>query len=151
SFHFVLLFKVLKSSLPVQPRSEERLGKALYTPDYYEYFRDQERYLTSSEVPKERIGLGGGAGANIGECGDSIGGSGGKGIRGGGEDQGDNGDAGGEDIARSLATSESVYAGIGTGAGIEILTVVRYAGYGGGVAADSSVSNGSVSSVDGAW
>nr|GFD15057.1 hypothetical protein [Tanacetum cinerariifolium] len=97
-----------------------------------------------------RIGLGGGAGANIGEGGDSIGGSGEKGICGSGEDQGDNGDAGGEDIARSLTTSESVHAGIGTGAGIEILAVVRYAGYGGGVAADSSVSNGSISSADGA-
>nr|GFD10845.1 hypothetical protein [Tanacetum cinerariifolium] len=43
--------------------------------------------------PKERIGLGSGAGANMSECGDSIGGSGGKGICGGGEDQGDNGDA----------------------------------------------------------
>nr|GFD02842.1 hypothetical protein [Tanacetum cinerariifolium] len=52
--------------------------------------------------------------------------------------QGDNGDAGGEDIARSLTTSESVHAGKGTGAGIEILAVVRYAGCGGGVAADSS-------------
>nr|GFC71897.1 hypothetical protein [Tanacetum cinerariifolium]GFC71953.1 hypothetical protein [Tanacetum cinerariifolium] len=40
-----------------------------------------------------------GAGANMGEGGDSIGDSGGKGICGGGEDQGDNGDAGGEDIA----------------------------------------------------
>nr|GFD46138.1 hypothetical protein [Tanacetum cinerariifolium] len=50
----------------------------------------------------------GGAGANMGEGGDSIGGSGGKGICSGGEDQRDNGDAGGEDIARSLATSESV-------------------------------------------
>nr|GFA19570.1 hypothetical protein [Tanacetum cinerariifolium] len=54
-----------------------------------------------------------------------IGGSDGKGILGGGEDQGDNGDAGGEDIAKSLATSESLHAGIGTGAGIEILAVVR--------------------------
>nr|GFD40193.1 hypothetical protein [Tanacetum cinerariifolium] len=50
----------------------------------------------------------------------------------------------GEDIARSLATSKSVHAGIGTGAGIEILAAVRYAGCGGGVATDSSVSNGSV-------
>nr|GFD62680.1 hypothetical protein [Tanacetum cinerariifolium] len=58
--------------------------------------------------------LGGGAGANMGEGGDSIRGSGGKGICGNGEDQGDNGDAGGEDITRSLATSESVHAGIGT-------------------------------------
>nr|GFD17228.1 hypothetical protein [Tanacetum cinerariifolium] len=65
-------------------------------------------------------------------------------------DQGDNGDAGGEDIARSLIASESVHAGIGTGARIEILAVVRYAGCGGGVAADSSVSDGSVSSADGA-
>nr|GFD63169.1 hypothetical protein [Tanacetum cinerariifolium] len=55
-----------------------------------------------------------------------------------GEDQGDNGDAGGEDIARSLTTSESVHAVIGTGAGMEILAVVRYARCGGGVAADSS-------------
>nr|GFD45765.1 hypothetical protein [Tanacetum cinerariifolium] len=39
----------------------------------------------------------------------------------------------------------------GTGAGIEILAIVRYAGCGGGVAADSYVSNGSVSSADGAW
>nr|GFD55036.1 hypothetical protein [Tanacetum cinerariifolium] len=77
--------------------------------------------------------------------------SGGKGIHGGGEGQGDNGDAGGEDIARSLATSESVHANIGTRARIEILAVVRYAGCGGGVAADSLVSNGSVSSADGAW
>nr|GFD35850.1 hypothetical protein [Tanacetum cinerariifolium] len=68
--------------------------------------------------PKERIGLGGGAGVNMGEGGDSIGDSGGKGICDGGEDQGDNGYAGGEDIARSLATSESVHAGIGTGAGM---------------------------------
>nr|GFC99144.1 hypothetical protein [Tanacetum cinerariifolium] len=40
---------------------------------------------------------------------------------------------------------------LSTGAGIEILAIVRYAGCGGGVAADSSISNGSVSSVDGAW
>nr|GFD40476.1 hypothetical protein [Tanacetum cinerariifolium] len=38
-----------------------------------------------------------------------------------------------------------------TGAGIEILAVIRYAGCGGGVAADSSDSNSSVSSADGAW
>nr|GFD26254.1 hypothetical protein [Tanacetum cinerariifolium] len=72
-----------------------------------------------------RIGLGGGAGANMGEGGDSIGGSDGKGICGGSEDQGDNGDTGGENIARSLTTSESVHAGIGTGDGMEILAVVR--------------------------
>nr|GFD37652.1 hypothetical protein [Tanacetum cinerariifolium] len=46
--------------------------------------------------------------------------------------------------------SESVHAGIGTGAGIEILAIVRYAGCGGGVDADSSISNGSISSADGA-
>nr|GFD63010.1 hypothetical protein [Tanacetum cinerariifolium] len=56
-----------------------------------------------------------------------------------GEDQRDNGDAGGEDIASSLTTSESVQAGTSTGAGIEILAVIRYAGCGDGVAADSSV------------
>nr|GFD41156.1 hypothetical protein [Tanacetum cinerariifolium] len=39
----------------------------------------------------------------------------------------------------------------GTGAGIEILAVVRYAGCGGSVAANSFVLNGSVSSADGAW
>nr|GFA84259.1 hypothetical protein [Tanacetum cinerariifolium] len=55
----------------------------------------------------------GGASANMGEGGDNIEGSGGKGVCGGGEDQGDNGDAGGEDVARSLTTSESVHAGIG--------------------------------------
>nr|GEX18647.1 retrovirus-related Pol polyprotein from transposon TNT 1-94 [Tanacetum cinerariifolium] len=95
--------------------------------------------IMAARYPKERIGLGGGAGDKMGE-----------GICGGGEDQGDNGDAGGEDIAKSLTTSESVHAGIGTGAGIEILAVVRYAGCGGGVAADSSISNGSVSFTDGA-
>nr|GEZ10428.1 putative ribonuclease H-like domain-containing protein [Tanacetum cinerariifolium] len=68
-----------------------------------------------------------------------------------GEDQGDNGDAGGEDIASSLTISESDQAGIGTGAGIEILAVIRYAECGSGVAADSSLSNGSVSSANGAW
>nr|GFC16285.1 hypothetical protein [Tanacetum cinerariifolium] len=56
----------------------------------------------------------------------------------------DNGDAGGEDIASSLTTSESDQAGTCTGAGIEILVVIRYAGCGG-------VLNGSVSSADGAW
>nr|GFD37498.1 hypothetical protein [Tanacetum cinerariifolium] len=38
-----------------------------------------------------------------------------------------------------------------TGAGIEILAIIRYAGCGSGVAADSSVSNGLVSSADSAW
>nr|GEV88191.1 hypothetical protein [Tanacetum cinerariifolium] len=60
------------------------------------------------------LGLGGGAGANMGEGGHSIGGSGGKRIC-GGEDQRDNGDAGGEDITRSLTTSELVHAGIDSG------------------------------------
>nr|GFC85723.1 hypothetical protein [Tanacetum cinerariifolium] len=72
-------------------------------------------------------------------------------IRGGGEDKRDNGDDGGVDIASCLATSESNQAGTRTGVGIEILVVIRYAGCNGGVAADSSVSNGSVSSADGAW
>nr|GFA38324.1 hypothetical protein [Tanacetum cinerariifolium] len=65
---------------------------------------------TSPLLPSTGVCIRGGAGANMGEGGDSIGGSGGKGICGGSEDQGDNGDAGGEDIARSLATSESVHA-----------------------------------------
>nr|GFD61261.1 hypothetical protein [Tanacetum cinerariifolium] len=69
----------------------------------------------------------------------------------GGEDQRDNGDAGGEDIASSLTISESDQAGKGTGGGIEILVFIRYAGCDGGVAVDSLVSNGSVSSTDGAW
>ncbi|GKF40980.1 hypothetical protein Tco_0124322, partial [Tanacetum coccineum] len=43
---------------------------------------------------------------------------------------------GGVDIVRSLATSASDHTGVGTGVGIEILAVTRYAGYGGGVAAD---------------
>nr|GFD34473.1 hypothetical protein [Tanacetum cinerariifolium] len=68
-----------------------------------------------------------------------IGGSGGKGICGGGENQGDNGDVGGEDKARSLTTSESVHAGIGTGAGMEILAVVR---------SSSSSSSGCISKSD---
>nr|GEZ74767.1 retrovirus-related Pol polyprotein from transposon TNT 1-94 [Tanacetum cinerariifolium] len=54
-------------------------------------------------------------------------------------------------VVFALTTSESVHAGLGTRAEIEILAVVRYAGCGGGVATDSSVSNGSVSSADGAW
>nr|GEZ48841.1 hypothetical protein [Tanacetum cinerariifolium] len=66
--------------------------------------------LSNSRLKLSR--LGGGAGANMGEGGDSIGDSGGKGICGVGEDQGDNGDACGDDIARSLATSESVHVGI---------------------------------------
>ncbi|GJZ29079.1 hypothetical protein Tco_0573726 [Tanacetum coccineum] len=59
--------------------------------------------------------LGGGA-VNTGEGGDS-----GKGIWGGDEDHGDSGDAGGEDIASNLATSESDHAGTGNGSGIVIL------------------------------
>ncbi|GKG18903.1 hypothetical protein Tco_0376002, partial [Tanacetum coccineum] len=50
-------------------------------------------------------GLGGGAGDNTVEGGDS--GSNGKGIWGCGEDHGESGDDGGVDIARSLATSAS--------------------------------------------
>ncbi|GJU60610.1 hypothetical protein Tco_1238376 [Tanacetum coccineum] len=61
-------------------------------------------------------GLGGGVGDNTCEGGDS--GSDGEGIWGSGEDHGENGDDGGVDIARSLATSASDQAGIGTGAGI---------------------------------
>ncbi|GJT83784.1 hypothetical protein Tco_1058126 [Tanacetum coccineum] len=56
--------------------------------------------IVAARYPNERIGLGGGA-VNTGEGGDS-----GKGIWGGDEDHGDSGDAGGEDIASSLATSE---------------------------------------------
>ncbi|GJW05084.1 hypothetical protein Tco_1563940 [Tanacetum coccineum] len=86
-----------------------------------------------------------------GLVGESIkGGSNGREWEGSGEDHGESGDDGGVDIARSLATSASDHTGVGTGAGIEILAVTRYAGCGGGVAADSSVSNGSVSSADGA-
>nr|GFC39280.1 hypothetical protein [Tanacetum cinerariifolium] len=120
---------------------EVDIGKSSGVPD------EGASYLVGESMK----GGGGGAGDNTGEGGDSIGGSGGKGIRGGGEDQGDNGDASGEDIASSLTTSESDQASIGTGAGIEILAVIRYARCGGGVAADSSVLNGSVSSADGAW
>ncbi|GJR75151.1 hypothetical protein Tco_0087516 [Tanacetum coccineum] len=42
----------------------------------------------------------------------------------GDEDHGDSGDAGGEDIASNLATSESVQAGTGSGSGMEILALV---------------------------
>ncbi|GJT09840.1 hypothetical protein Tco_0856882 [Tanacetum coccineum] len=38
---------------------------------------------------------------------------------------GDSGDAGGEDIASNLATSESDHAGTGNGSGMEILAVMR--------------------------
>ncbi|GKF53488.1 hypothetical protein Tco_0160398, partial [Tanacetum coccineum] len=91
-------------------------------------------------------GLGSGAGDNTGEGGDS--GSDGEGIWGNGKDHGESGDDGGVDIAKSLATSASDHTGVGTRAGIEILAVIRYAGCGGGVAADSLVSNGSISSAD---
>ncbi|GJV02357.1 hypothetical protein Tco_1335926 [Tanacetum coccineum] len=56
------------------------------------------------------------------------GGDNGTGICGGDEDHGDSGDAGGEDIASNLATSESDHAGTGNGSGIVILAVIRYAG-----------------------
>ncbi|GKB13051.1 hypothetical protein Tco_0846974 [Tanacetum coccineum] len=101
-------------------------------------------------------GLGGGAGDKTGECGycgsdgDDSRGSCREGIWGSGEDHEESGDDGGVDIARSLATSTSDHTGVGTGARIEILAVIRYAGCGGGVVADSSVSNDSVSSADGA-
>ncbi|GKB87658.1 hypothetical protein Tco_0959930, partial [Tanacetum coccineum] len=89
-----------------------------------------------------------GKGGDSGSDGDGIGGSGGKGIWGSGEEHGESGDDGRVDIARSLATSASDQTGVGTGAGIEILAVTRYAGCGGGVAAGSSVSNGSISFAD---
>ncbi|GKA27118.1 hypothetical protein Tco_0713286 [Tanacetum coccineum] len=115
---------------------------------------------SAAGLPNERIGLAGGDGDNTGtgddtgsggdtgSDGDGIGGSGGEGIWGSGDDHGESGDDGGVDIARSLATSASDHTGVGTGAGIEILAVTRYAGCGGGVVADSSVSNDSVSSAD---
>ncbi|GJR07397.1 hypothetical protein Tco_0790049 [Tanacetum coccineum] len=88
--------------------------------------------------------VGGGAGDNTGEGGDI--GSDEEGIWGSGEDHGESADDGEVDIARSLATSASDHTGVGTGARIEILDVTQYAGCGGGVAADSSVSNGLLSS-----
>ncbi|GKB57231.1 hypothetical protein Tco_0913417 [Tanacetum coccineum] len=102
----------------------------------------------SGLVGESMKGGGGGAGDNTSKGGDSS--SDGEGIWGSGEDHGESGDDGGVDIARSLATSASDHTGVGTGAGIEILAVTRYAGCGGGVATDSIVSNGSVSSADGA-
>ncbi|GKD89269.1 hypothetical protein Tco_1364776, partial [Tanacetum coccineum] len=69
-------------------------------------------------------------GGDSGSDGDGIGGSGGEGIWGSGEDHAESGDDGGVDIARSLATSTSDHTGVGTGAGIEILAVIRYAGFG---------------------
>ncbi|GJU59678.1 hypothetical protein Tco_1237444 [Tanacetum coccineum] len=71
--------------------------------------------------------LGGSAGDNTCEGGNS--GSDGDGIWGSGEDHEESGDHGGVDIERSMTTSASDHTG---------------------VAADSSVSNGSVSSADGA-
>ncbi|GJS31343.1 hypothetical protein Tco_0491963 [Tanacetum coccineum] len=88
-----------------------------------------------------------GASSLVGES--MKGGSNSREWQGSGQDHGESGDDGRVDIARSLATSASDHTGVGTGAGIEILAVTRYAGCGGGVAADSSVSNGSVSSADG--
>ncbi|GKF94901.1 hypothetical protein Tco_0284601, partial [Tanacetum coccineum] len=113
----------------------------------------------SNEIEAD-VGMGGGAFGLVGEsmkgggngreweCESGDSGSDGEGILGSGEDHGESGDDGGVDIARSLATSASDHIGVGTGAGIEILAVTRYAGCGGGVAADSSVLNGSVSSAD---
>ncbi|GJS17388.1 hypothetical protein Tco_0411860 [Tanacetum coccineum] len=84
--------------------------------------------------------MGGGISGSAGDTGsgDSIGGSGGEGIWGSGDDHGESGDDGGVDIARSLATSASDQTGVGTGAGIEILAVMRYARCGGSVAGEYS-------------
>ncbi|GKB16075.1 hypothetical protein Tco_0849998, partial [Tanacetum coccineum] len=65
-----------------------------------------------------------------------------------GDNHGESGDGGGVGIAMSLATSVSDQNGIGGSSRIDILAVTRYAGCGSGVAADSSFSNGSVSSAD---
>ncbi|GKG25062.1 hypothetical protein Tco_0395690, partial [Tanacetum coccineum] len=66
-----------------------------------------------------------GEGGDSGNDGDGIGGGSGKGIWGGDEDHGDSGDAGGEDIASNLATSESDQAGTDNGSGMVILAVIR--------------------------
>ncbi|GKG43383.1 hypothetical protein Tco_0480067, partial [Tanacetum coccineum] len=66
-----------------------------------------------------------------------------------GDDHRENGDGGGVGIARSLATFVSDQNSVGGSSQIDILVVTWYAGCGGGVNADSSVSNGSVSSADG--
>ncbi|GJV35977.1 hypothetical protein Tco_1408454 [Tanacetum coccineum] len=76
-------------------------------------------------------------------------GNGGEGIWGSGDDNGVSGDGGGVGKARSLATSSSEGNDMGVWVGIDILEIVRYAGGGGVVAADSSVSNGSVSLAKG--
>ncbi|GKD35984.1 hypothetical protein Tco_1251493 [Tanacetum coccineum] len=65
-----------------------------------------------------------------------------------GDDHGESGDGGGVGISRSLATFISDQNGVGGSSQIDILAVTRYARCGGGVAADLSVSNGSVSSAD---
>ncbi|GKD51016.1 hypothetical protein Tco_1279992 [Tanacetum coccineum] len=61
------------------------------------------------------------------------------------------GDGGGGGKARSLSTFSSDEKCIGTSGRIDILAVVRYVSGDGGVATDSSVSNGFVSSEEGAW
>ncbi|GKG17147.1 hypothetical protein Tco_0362104, partial [Tanacetum coccineum] len=61
------------------------------------------------------------------------------------DDHGESGDEGGVGIARSLSTSSLGGSDIGVSSLMYILAVTWYAGCGGGVAADSSVSNGSVS------
>ncbi|GKA18413.1 hypothetical protein Tco_0698328 [Tanacetum coccineum] len=66
------------------------------------------------------------------------------------DDHGESGDGGGDGMARSLAISASDQTGVGGLSRIDILAVTRYAGCGGGVAADLSVSNDTVSSADGA-
>ncbi|GJY29910.1 hypothetical protein Tco_0405677 [Tanacetum coccineum] len=108
------------------------------------HWTKSDTYLLPSVYKGERVEgwIGGGAGDNTGKGGDS--GSDGEGIWGSGEDHGESGNDGGVDTARSLATSASDHPGVGYwSGGIEILAVTRYAGCGGGVAANSSVSNGS--------
>ncbi|GKB77432.1 hypothetical protein Tco_0944327 [Tanacetum coccineum] len=67
-----------------------------------------------------------------------------------GNDHGESGDGGGDGKARSISTSSLEGSDIGVSALMDILAVMRYARCGGGVATDSSVSNGLVSSADGA-
>ncbi|GJV77050.1 hypothetical protein Tco_1508634 [Tanacetum coccineum] len=69
-----------------------------------------------------RIGLG------VGDVSTGEGGDSGKGIWGGDEDHGDSGDAGGEDIASNLATSDQTMLVPVMALEIVILAVMRYAG-----------------------
>ncbi|GKG06986.1 hypothetical protein Tco_0329955, partial [Tanacetum coccineum] len=86
-------------------------------------------------------------------CGSTIGDGSGNGweVDGSGDDHGESGDGGGDGMARSLAIFASDQNDIGGSSRIDILAVMRYAGCGGGVVADSSVSNNSVSLADGAY